>query len=314
VTGISVGVQSGAGSVCQHSHCSFFESLYCSPAGICYHEAMKKGKVQADTAIGKSAGRTVCRSGYRMSHANTQGFPLVPLVVCLVLSFAACTSSPPAMLTLTEGDGLATEDTRIARLPDVVRDFLETNGWNLDSYADSNLSDLSIYQSHVRRYAGNTDTLRIWEHYRSTKPDEAWDTGMTRLGVAWDPSVQRLYMSEDEELGAFLEGQVYVLELRLLGFYRLPVAFRIARLDQSSRIIEFVYLRVNKSNGLQRIVFISGPDGRNGPTTIIEHSSWFRSGNPGRDSFLYRPFHEAFIDAFHRSLARSGGYALRVIR
>jgi hypothetical protein len=249
-----------------------------------------------------------------MCRGKIQGFQLVPLVVCLVLSIAACASSPPTALTLTEGDGFTTEDSRIAMLPEVVRDFLETNGWNLDSYADSDLTDLSIYQSHVRRYAGSADTMRIWEHYRSTKPDHAWDTGMTRLGIAWDPSVQRLFMPEDEDLEAFLEGQVYVLELRLLGFYRLPVAFRIAKLDQSSRIIEFVYLRVNKSNGLQRIVFNSGPEGQNGPTTIIEHSSWFRSDNPGRDSFLYRPFHEAFIDAFHRSLARSGGYGLRVIR
>jgi hypothetical protein len=249
-----------------------------------------------------------------MRRGKIQGFQLVPLAACLLLSIVGCTSAPTSVQSWPEGDGFAIEDSRKAMLPDVVRDFLETNGWDLDSYADSDLSDLSIYQSHVRRYASSADTMRIWEHYRSSKPDEAWDTGMTRLGVAWDPSAKRLFMPEDEDPEVFREGQVYVLELRLLGFYRLPVAFRIARLDQSSRIIEFVYLRVNKSNGLQRIVFNSGPDGRNGPTTIIEHSSWFRSDNPGRDSFLYRPFHEAFIDAFHRSLTRSGGYDLRVIR
>ena len=249
-----------------------------------------------------------------MSTGSTQGFLLLPLVVCLVLSIAGCASSPPKALSRIEGDGSVTEDSRIAKLPDVVWDFLETNGWNLDSYADSDLSDLSRYQTHVRRYECDADVGSIWEHYRWAKPDEAWDTRMTRLGIAWDPSVQRYFAPEDGDLEAFLEGQVYVLELRLLGFYRLPVAFRIARLDQSSRIIEFVYLRKNKSNGLQHIVFNSGPEGRNGPTTIIEHSSWFRSENPGRDSLLYRPFHVAFIDAFHRSLARSGGYALRILR
>ena len=193
-------------------------------------------------------------------------------------------------------------------------DFLETIGWSLESYADSDLSDLSRYQSHVRRYSCEADIRRIWDKYRYSKPVDAWDTGMTRLGVAWDPAVDRLCASGDGDLAAFREEQVYVLELRLLGFYRLPVAFRIAKLDQSSHVIEFVYLQANKSNGLQRIIFIPGPDGRNGASTIIEHSSWFRSEDPGRDSFLYRPFHEAFIDAFHRSLARSGGYALRVIR
>ena len=238
----------------------------------------------------------------------------MPLILCLVLSIAGCATSPPTVLPQAEVDGFATQDSRTASLPAVVRDFLETNGWNLDSYADSDLSDLSRYQSHVRRYESDVDAGSIWAHYRSAKPDKAWDTGMTRLGLAWDPSVRRFFTSGDGNLEAFLEGQVYVLELRLLGFYRLPVAFRIARLDQSSRIIEFVYLRVNKSNGLQRIVFNSGPEGRYGSTTIIEHSSWFRSESPSRDSLLYRPFHEAFIDAFHRSLARSGGYALRIIR
>ena len=274
---------------------------------------MKKNTVSAATANGKTAWRTVCRLDHRKCEGNKKVYSLVPFLVCLVLSIAGCTSSPPAVRSWPEGDGYAIEDSLISGLPEVVRNFLDNNGWDLDSYADSDLSDLSRYQSHVRRYECDVDAYSLWEHYRSTKPDDAWDTGMTRLGIAWDPSVRRFFTSGDRDLEAFLEGQVYVLELRLLGFYRLPVAFRIARLDQSSRVIEFVYLQVNKSNGLQRIVFNSGPDSRNGSTTIIEHSSWFRSESPGRDSFLYRPFHEAFIDAFHRSLARSGGYSLRVI-
>ena len=108
-------------------------------------------------------------------------------------------------------------------------------------------------------------------------------------------------------------GQVLVLELRLAGFYRLPVAFRIREIDRASGVIEFVYLEANKSNGKQRLEFAPaiGPDGERRST--IRHSTWYRSGDEFRDERLYGGFHASIIDAFHRAVVESAGYSIAVV-
>lgn len=84
---------------------------------------------------------------------------------------------------------------------------------------------------------------------------------MTVFGAMWDAESSRLFLAGEGTIPMFSEGQVYVLELELFGVYRLPVAFRITRIDTDKKIIEFVYLKVNKSNGVQRIHFFSEPGG-----------------------------------------------------
>jgi len=198
-------------------------------------------------------------------------------------------------------------------VPGTVREFLDDNGWDLGSYADSDLSDPGRYYRHERLYAVDAPLDELWGLYVGIDPRRAWRTDKTRLGVVWDPTREFLYRASDEGVPPFAAGQALVLELRLAGFYRLPVAFRIRVIDEATHTIEFVYLEANKSHGKQRIEFAAatGPDGR--PRSTIRHGTWYRSGADFRDERLYGGFHASIIDGFHRAVAESAGYAVEVV-
>ncbi len=187
--------------------------------------------------------------------------------------------------------------------------FLDRNGWDLGKYEPSDLRSLEAYRFHVRTYRSPVPLDVAWKAYAALDPSSAWTTSRTRPGVVWDPASSRLY-APGESAPAFSAGQVYVIDLRILGVLRIPAAFRITRIDEPERLIEFVYLRRNLSNGLQRIRFLElpGTDGTTG--TFIRHVTWYRSGRSFRDAALYGPVHAALIDAFHAEVFRRIGQPL----
>ncbi len=204
-------------------------------------------------------------------------------------------------------------ETVSAGLPETVRAFIDDNGWDLGAYADSDLSDLSAYYRHERVYLVDAAMDVLWDLYANIDPRLAWRTDKTRFGAVWDPILGFMYREADDGVPPFAPGQVLVLELRLAGFYRLPVAFRIREIDRASGVIEFVYLEANKSKGKQRLEFAPaiGPGGERRST--IRHSTWYRSGDEFRDERLYGGFHASIIDAFHRAVVESAGYSIAVV-
>lgn len=222
-----------------------------------------------------------------------------PWAACLViLSFmalAGCASTPASAP---------------GGLPPVVRRFLDRADWNLAAEEDSDLADLGRYRRLDRRYIVAAPVEEVWRLYASVDPRLAWRTPMTRFGAAWDGEAGRLVLEGDEGLAAFRVGQVYVLELTIAGFYRIPVGFRITVIDEPGRVMEFVYLRDNKSNGKQLIALAPCVDGRGRPATVVEHRTWYSSGDGFRDDLLYPPFHYDIIDGFHRSIAALAGYGI----
>jgi hypothetical protein len=190
-----------------------------------------------------------------------------------------------------------------------VERFLDRNGWDLAGYEPSDLESLDGFFFHTRSYSSPAPVDLVWKAYAALEPSEAWKTSRTRPGVVWDPSGSRLY-APGEPAPPFSPGQALVLEVRILGPFRIPAAFRIVRIDEPGRLIEFVYLKPNLSNGVQRIRFLerTGPDGSR--YTLIVHSTWYRSGRPFRDRSLYGPVHARIIDAFHAEVFRNSGLPL----
>lgn len=220
-------------------------------------------------------------------------------ILLLPAALLGCATSPAR-----SGDGV----------PGTVRAFLDSGGWDLSAYENSEVSDLGRYYRHVRRYAVNAPADLLWSLYTSADPRDAWRTERTRFGVVWDPVAGRLFRKDDEGVPRFAVGQVYALELEVAGFLRMPVAFRITEMDGDSRTLEFVYLKRNKSNGLQRISFHEAVDSRGEPFSVIEHSTWYKSGARLRDKRLYARFHSAIIDGFHQGMARAAGYVIKVLK
>ncbi len=194
-------------------------------------------------------------------------------------------------------------------LPGSVARFLDRNGWDLSGYESSDIASLDGFFFHRRTYASPAPPERVWNAYMTLDPSEAWNTPRTRPGVLWDPAAARMYRPPDPA-PAFSVGQVYVIEIKILGFLRIPASFRITRIDEPELLIEFVYLERNLSNGVQRLRFLerAGPGG--GRSTVIEHTTWYRSGRSFRDRALYGPVHARIIDGFHEGVFRRSGLPL----
>lgn len=249
----------------------------------------------------------------------------LPLLFTAVFALAGCATVPSGARSYSE------TEQKPDSIPATVLSFLDEHGTDLSSLENSDRDDLSVYRTHRREYVVDIPVEELWEHYRSMNPDTAWATGMTSPGVVYDPD-EGISYTPGQKMPPFATGQVYVLELEIAGMYRLPVAFRLTRLDDESRAIEFTYLKVNKSNGFQRIELVpwagpgtsaqhdassieaslSGDSRHQKEMTLVVHSSWFRSDSPLRDALLYAPFHTLFVDSFHSALAERNGYTLRI--
>jgi hypothetical protein len=78
---------------------------------------------------------------------------------------------------------------------------------------------------------------------------------------------------------------------------KIPVGFKIINLNREKGILEFSYLRNNKSKGVQQLIVEE-----NGDKVKLTHSTRFLSGNHFRDNKLYGNFHEVLMDEFYDRL------------
>ena len=187
-------------------------------------------------------------------------------------------------------------------VPVPVRNFIEQPGFNFNTCAVSNTSDLKSYASHRRNYLVDIPVEILWDFYMDSDPRQVWQGHIIDFGIVFDPGSGRLFNREDPDIPSFFQGQIYVINLKFFGFYEIPAAFKITRLDSEARIIEFIYLKQNKSNGLQRLQFFPGTSWDGRPCSLVTHLSYFKSGNEFRDKFIYPPFHEDTIDEFHENI------------
>lgn len=140
-----------------------------------------------------------------------------------------------------------------------------------------------------------------WEAYSLAMPDKAWNGRKARLGMLVNKPANKVYYPGDR-CEAIDTGQVVYLNLRVLkGVLNLGMAFEIINIDENNHILEFSYIKGNKSLGKQQLFFAENEDG----TTELTHVSYFKSESGFRDKFLYPYFHKRFTNEFHRNMSRS---------
>jgi hypothetical protein len=154
--------------------------------------------------------------------------------------------------------------------------------------------------SHLKKtYRFKQGLPEVWSKYRTTSPAESWNGKKVMFGFMFSKKKnQPLYSGDD-----FTEidtGQVIFLNLKLLKFYDLAMAFEIISVDNENKIIEFSYIEGNTSRGKQSLQFIDTPRGH----TKIVHQSYFKSESKLRDKFLYPFFHTRTTNEFHRIMKK----------
>jgi len=161
-------------------------------------------------------------------------------------------------------------------------------------------SGVSGYRMQKRKYILKDNIEKIWQHYLTTKPQDAWDCHKINFGLLFSGKDQRLFYSEDH-VDSLNTDQVIFLNLKLLGGLKnLTLAFEITTIDPIKKLIEFSYIKGNTSEGKQQLKFEETKNG----FTRITHKSYFKSHSWFRDHLLYPYFHTRVTNTFHRNMKR----------
>ena len=218
---------------------------------------------------------------------------LIVFLIVLVLAVSSCATTVPAS----------------SSVPESVNRYLLKNGTDFDEYRVSDLEAEDGFGFNEKEYNVYEDPDTVWRDYCRTDPGLAFDSTIIDFGVVYNPADSVVYSRDDPFLPRFSEGQIYILDLKFLGIYSIPIGFKVSRIDPEEKVIEFIYLKENVCNGYQRICLNPGYDEEGTPVTHIVHSSYFTSEHPLRDKLFYPPFHEQTIDDFHENVFKLNGLA-----
>ena len=135
---------------------------------------------------------------------------------------------------------------------------------------------------------------KIYQYFSVT----GLQTPSSKFVMAYDMCKNKVYYEDSPDLPQKVEeNNMFFLKLTFLGLLNIPVAFEITKVDHEKKIIEFTYLKDNKSNGRQTLYF-SEQDG----VTTIKHDTIYSSGSDFRDKNLYPYFHTVALDDFHNRM------------
>ncbi len=161
-------------------------------------------------------------------------------------------------------------------------------------------SDLADFRNYEKEYLIRKSPEDVWYNYVNSSQTDIWDISKISFGMIYCRDSEAIVYA-DQTLYGLEPGRIYFINLKVLnGFYSLPVAFEITRIDASERLIEFSYLKGGKAEGKQIIRIVDSEDGY----STIHHSSFVRSNSGFRDKYLYPFFHNRLINEFHFNMKK----------
>lgn len=154
------------------------------------------------------------------------------------------------------------------------------------------------YNSQSKTYKIKGSINDVWAKYKETSPTESWNGKKVMFGFMYSKNQKKPVYGGDN-VSQIKPGQVIFLNLKLLKFYNLAMAFEVLAVDDAKKIIEFSYIEGNASQGKQTLQFVDTEDGN----TEIIHSSYFKSDSKLRDK-IYPFFHTRTTNEFHRIMKK----------
>ncbi len=158
--------------------------------------------------------------------------------------------------------------------------------------------DLSLYSKNEMSFLLNGNSVDIWQGYMSENPSNSWNGRKVSFGVLLQKFPNNIFYNHDP-ISGINKGQVYFLNLKIMmGVFNVPVAFEIVTVDSTQQVLEFSYIKGNKSSGMQQVKFLDLGNNH----TLIMHTSYFKSDSHFRDKRLYPFFHKKIVKDFHRNM------------
>ena len=197
-------------------------------------------------------------------------------------------------------------------VPRSVENYLYKNGTDCVHYELSDTGGDNGYRYVEQAYDVYADIETVWLDYRKTSPVLAFDSRIIDFGVVFNPEKSVLFSACDPSVPPFGEGQIFILNLKFMGIYNFPVAFKLSKIDSEKKMIEFIYMKKNVANGFQRIYLTPAFDSYGTAVTHVEHISFFKSNVGLSDRFVYPPFHRKTIDDFHQNIFKINGLSWNI--
>lgn len=187
-----------------------------------------------------------------------------------------------------------------------VRKMLDHQKMNQIKYFDDletsvlDTTNLKGFMNFEKVFTFKKSSDLVWDNYRYSSQTDVWDLNKISFAFLFDKNSSSLVYANQDWYG-LKKGQIFYLNLKILnGFYSIPVAFEIVKVDPEQKIIEFSYLKGGKAAGIQMIHIEQDDDGN----TQITHKSFVKSSSKIRDKFLYPFFHNKLINEFHSNMRR----------
>jgi hypothetical protein len=199
------------------------------------------------------------------------------------------------------------EDIDLQQIPQKkVRTFINqqiSNNTHLFKDLQPTRKDSAVFTSFRTKqqtFLIKENLAKVWQAYSTVSPPKAWTGKHISFGVLISKNTDDI-LYVNNSFPAIDTGEVVFLNLRLLkGTYNLAVAFEITAIDDTRKLIEFSYIRGDKTQGIQTIQFVKTEEGY----TRIIHSTVYKSDSNFRDRTLYPFFHKKVVREFHKNIKR----------
>lgn len=159
----------------------------------------------------------------------------------------------------------------------------------------TNETDFTVFKHHYRYYMVNASVEEVWNKYLDIDLKSAWSGKAMKYGFAYSRESNEIFAGDNDFVLKPKVGFGFFLELNISKLFKIPVAFEVSYIDTKRKLIQFVYLKRNKTNGRQTIILKKYTENK----TLILHHTYFKSDKKLRDRYFYSPIHTNIIDQFH---------------
>jgi len=164
------------------------------------------------------------------------------------------------------------------------------------SINDSN--DMSRFYFHRGTYIVNAPVGQVWNTCMTVSPANLWKGKMLKLSCVYSNNSDKISYRDDKDFDMLELHQVYFINLRMIRLFNVAAALITTKIDDNEKIMEFTYIKGNKSTGKQTVRLV---ETNNGETKIV-HETFYRSGSKFRDKRLYPRFHQIAITDLHQKI------------
>jgi len=157
---------------------------------------------------------------------------------------------------------------------------------------------MSRFYFHRGTYIINAPVGQVWNTCMTTSPANLWKGKMLGLSCVYSNNSDKISYRNDQDFDRLEVHQVYFINLRMIRLFNVAAALITTKIDDNEKIMEFTYIKGNKSTGKQTVRLVETNDGE----TKIVHETFYRSGSKFRDKRLYPRFHQIAITDLHQKI------------